>query len=165
MKRVWILALLVSIGVGMAVWAGMAAAESEEAGEEVQNYFSFAHTSGGQGFVNVTAPFEGNMTASSPVEQEGEICAMFYVFDTDQAMQACCGCPITADQLLTLSISQDIAPNPTARGTLIQDGSIRILATEPNATFNPLIKTPAFENCDTRHRHLLRSCGCDNSRK
>src|SRR5271166_3350512 len=141
--------ILLAAAVATLAWAGMAAAESEEAGEEVQNYFSNAHTTGGQGFVNVTAPFEGNMTASSPVEQEGEICAMFYVFDTDQAMQACCGCPITADQLLTLSISQEIAPNPTARGTLVHDGSIRILATEPNATFNPLIKTPPFENCDS----------------
>jgi len=141
--------ILLAAAVATLAWAGMAAAESEEAGEEVQNYFSFAHTTGGQGFVNVTAPFEGNMTASSPVEQEGEICAMFYVFDTDQALQACCGCPITADQLLTLSITSDLAPNPTARGTLIQDGSIRILATAPNATFNPHLQTPAFENCDT----------------
>ena|SRR5208337_1827524 len=64
--------ILLAAAVATLAWAGMAAAESEEAGEEVQNYFSFAHTTGGQGFVNVTAPFEGNMTASSPVEQEGE---------------------------------------------------------------------------------------------
>jgi len=58
-----------------------------DAGAELQNYFSNAHTTGGQGFVNITAPFEGNSTASSPVAQEGEICAMIYVFDTDQALR------------------------------------------------------------------------------
>ncbi len=41
----------------------------------------------------------------NPVVQEGEMCAMIYVLNTDQAVEACCGCPITADGLLTLSIS------------------------------------------------------------
>ena len=59
MKRMWALALLVSIGVCVAVWAGTAAAESEEAGVELHNYFSNAHTTGGQGFVNITAPYQG----------------------------------------------------------------------------------------------------------
>jgi len=123
---------------------------------ELQNYFSNAHTTGGQGFVNITAPFEGNSTASSPVAQEGEICAMIYVFDTDQALQTCCGCPITADGLLTLSISGNLAPNPLATGQLLHDGSIRILSTAPNATFNPLLETPPFEGCD-----LINGVCCD----
>ena len=148
MKRVGALALLVSIGVCVAVWAGMAAAESEEAGLELQNYFSNAHTTGGQGFINITAPFEGNATATSPVAQEGEICAMIYVLDTDQALQACCGCPITADGLLTLSIGGNLAPNPLATGQLIHDGSIRILSAAPNANPVKLVVTPPFEGCD-----------------
>ena len=135
MKRVKALAVLVSIGVCVAVWAGMAAAESEEAGTELENYFSNAHTTGGQGFVNITAPFEGNATATSPVAQEGEICAMIYVLDTDEALQACCGCPITADGLLTLSISGNLAPNPLATGQLLHDGSIRILSTKHQMPF------------------------------
>src|SRR5271166_245400 len=148
MKRVGALALLVSIGVCVAVWAGMAAAESEEAGTELENYFSNAHTTGGQGFVNITAPFEGNATATSPVAQEGEICAMIYVLDTDEALQACCGCPITADGLLTLSISGNLAPNPLATGQLLHDGSIRILAAKTNAILDGLV-VPPFEGCDT----------------
>jgi len=35
MKRMWALALLVSIGVCVAVWAGTAAAESEEAARAI----------------------------------------------------------------------------------------------------------------------------------
>jgi len=149
MKWVGALALLVSIGVCVAVWAGMAAAESEEAGLELQNYFSNAHTTGGQGFINITAPYEGNATATSPVAQEGEICAMIYVLDTDQALQACCGCPITADGLLTLSIAGNLAPNPLATGQLLHDGSIRILAAKTNAVPIKHVVTPPFEGCDT----------------
>ncbi len=152
MKRVSALALLASIAMCVAAWAGVAAAESEEAGAELQNYFSNAHTTGGQGFVNVTAPLEGDQTARSPVVREGEICAMIYVFDTDQALQACCGCPVTADALLTLSITQNLAPNPTATGQLLQDGSIRILSTFQNATSVgvPPSEIPPFEGCDSR---------------
>ena len=37
-------------------WSGMAAAESEEAGTELQNYFSNANTTGGQAYVNIIPP-------------------------------------------------------------------------------------------------------------
>ncbi len=118
------------------------------AATELQDYFSNANTTGGQGFVNITAPFEGNETASSPVAQEGEICAMIYVLNTDQALQACCGCPVTADGLLTLSISGNLAPNPLASGKILHDGSIRILSTAINAAVTGL-EEPRGVNCDT----------------
>src|SRR5208282_2502559 len=113
MKRVWKLALLVSIGVCVAAWAGMAAAESEEAGQELQNYFSNANVdSAGNALVNITAPFEGNATSPTGSVANGETCAMIYVFDTSQAMEECCGCPITADGLLTISITDNLAQQP-----------------------------------------------------
>ena len=58
---------------------------------------------------------------------------MIYVFDTAQNMQACCGCPITADGLLTLQISSNLAPNPVGSLTILMDGSIRIVSTLPNS--------------------------------
>jgi hypothetical protein len=149
MKRIWKLAMLVSVGVCVAAWWGIAAAESEEAGEELQNYFSNANTSGGQAFVNITAPLEGNRTASSLAVKKGEICAMIYVFDTAQDLQSCCGCPITADGLLTLSISGNLAPNPVGSTSILMDGSIRILSSFPNA-IPPPPGDSLFpgENCD-----------------
>ena len=134
MKRAqaWVL-LIVSIGLCIASWSGMLAAESEEAGQELQSYFSNANTTGGQAFVNITAPLEGNETGSSPALKQGETCAMIYVFDTAQNMQACCGCPITADGLLTLQISSNLAPNPVGSLTILMDGSIRIVSTLPNS--------------------------------
>jgi len=114
---------------------------------ELHNYFSNANTSGGQAFVYVTAPFEGDPTSTSPAVQEGETCAMIYVLDTHQALQACCGCPVTADGLLTLSISGNLAPTPLATGKLVHDGSIRIIPSAPNATLSAL-QTPPYEGCD-----------------
>ena len=117
------------------------------AGIELQDYFSNANTTGGQGFVNITSPFEGNQTATNPVVQEGEMCAMIYVLNTDQAVEACCGCPITADGLLTLSISGNLAPNPVASGRILHDGSIRILSTAINSAITGLT-LPRGVNCD-----------------
>src|SRR5579862_929594 len=137
MKRLWMSALLVSIGLCIIGWSCIASAESEEAGQELQSYFSSANSSGGQAFVNITAPLEGNATATNPQVQEGSTCAMIYVFDTAQNLQACCGCPLTADGLLTLRISTNIAADTVgslSASTLLVDGSIRIVSTLPNAT-------------------------------
>ena len=148
MKRVWELALLVLA----AIVAGAIPAFAQGVyapGVELQNYFSNASTTGGQAYVNIIAPLEGDTTGPSAAVREGETCAMIYVLDTDQALQTCCGCPITADGLLTLSISGNLAPNPLATGQLLHDGSIRILSAAPNATFNGNLVTPPFESCDT----------------
>src|SRR5579862_7343277 len=135
MKRLWNLALLVLIGVCLAAWSGIAAAESEESGQELQSYFSNANTTGGNAFVNITAPLEGNATATNLALQEGSTCAMIYVFDTAQNLQSCCGCPLTADGLLTLRISLNLAPNTVGgTGGPLFDGSLRIISTLPNAT-------------------------------
>src|SRR5579862_2690102 len=130
--QAWAL-LIVSIALCIATWTGVGAPESEEAGQELQSFFSNANATGGQAFVNITAPLEGNETATSPAVNQGETCAMIYVFDTAQNMQSCCGCPLTADGLLTFSISGNLAPNPVGSLSILMDGSIRIVSTLPNS--------------------------------
>ncbi len=125
--------IMLTAAIATFAWSGIAAAESEEAGQELQNYFSNANTTGGQAYVNIIAPLEADTTGATPAEREGETCAMIYVFNTEQSLQACCGCPVTADGLLTLSITSQLANNPVALGTLLHDGSIRILSAYPNA--------------------------------
>ena len=139
--------ILLTAAIASFAWPGMAAAESEEAGTELQNYFSNANTTGGQAFVNITAPLEGNLTATDPTVREGETCAMIYVFNDAQAMQACCGCPVTADGLLTLNVTTQLANSPAATQTLLHDGTIRILSALPNATV-PTTTIPSGWGCD-----------------
>ncbi|MFZ0887716.1 MAG: hypothetical protein WA005_04625 [Candidatus Binataceae bacterium] len=82
----------------------------------MQNYFSNANTTGGQAFVNITAPLEGNETATNPAVEQGETCAMIYVFNTDEAMAACCGCPlpIAAAAPANARSAGSILPTPSA---------------------------------------------------
>ena len=143
-------AILLAVAIATFGWSGMAAAESEEAGTELQNYFSNANSSGGQAYINITAPLEGNESATTRALREGETCAMIYVFNDAQAMQACCGCPVTADGLLTLNITVQLAANPVATGTLLHDGTIRILSSLPNDTPPaPGDSLPSYEFCDS----------------
>jgi len=125
-------------------------------GVQFINYFSNAAPASGKVYARVTAPLEANADTGQPEE----ICAMFYVFDWGEAMQECCGCPITADGLLTLSIGEPSPPPPTqgtpAGGNLtgnpysapdeyyyasgaagLQDGVIRLISAETNGTTTP----------------------------
>ncbi len=142
--------IMLIVAVAMLALSGMAAAESEEVGPELQNYFSNANTTGGQAFINLIDPLEANSTeiiynsisilndatGTDPIDDGSlsvDTCAMIYIFNTEQSMQACCGCPLTPDQLLTFSITSQLAGNPVALGTLLHDGDIRVLSSYPNA--------------------------------
>ncbi len=39
------------------------------------------------------------------------VCAMIYVFDDDQEMGECCGCPLTSAQLATFSVDKNLTSN------------------------------------------------------
>jgi hypothetical protein len=43
--------------------------------------------------------------------QNSDLCAMIYVFDDNQNMGECCGCPITPNGLLRLSVLDDLTTN------------------------------------------------------
>ncbi len=43
--------------------------------------------------------------------QRGTLCAMIYVFDDIEEMQACCGCPVTPDGLRTMSVINNVTKN------------------------------------------------------
>jgi len=44
-------------------------------------------------------------------DQNGTLCAMIYVFDDIEEMQACCGCPVTPDGLRTMSVINNVTKN------------------------------------------------------
>src|ERR1019366_9464137 len=44
------------------------------------------------------------------------VCAMIYVFDDDEEMGECCGCPLTSAQLATFSVESNLTSNWALRG-------------------------------------------------
>jgi len=57
-------------------------------------------------------------------------CALIYVFDNNQNLQDCCGCFVSGNGLLALSVEDDLlnVPHPPSRGL------IEILSSLPSAT-------------------------------
>ena len=97
--------------------------------------------------------YDGNLTrllvtnpgeTGTPISQgEGTLCADIYVFDQNQEMLECCGCPVTANGTLVFT-------NTQLRGnTLTQvtagNGAIKIVSSAPSGiTCDPtnLVPTP-----------------------
>jgi hypothetical protein len=63
----------------------------------------------------------------SKSDPSGNLCALIYVLQPDQELAECCGCRITPDGLLTLSVSIDLTSNPLTPVTLTT-GDIKIIS-------------------------------------
>ncbi len=73
------------------------------------SYYSLVNTqaSGMDGSLYITNP---GLTAGGATA--GSLCAMIYVFDQNQELNECCGCPVSDSGLLTLSLTNDLTANP-----------------------------------------------------
>jgi hypothetical protein len=60
-------------------------------------------------------------------DPSGDLCAMIYVFEPDQQLAECCGCKITPDGLLTLSVSDNLTSN-SLTGATLTSGAIKIVS-------------------------------------
>jgi hypothetical protein len=123
---------------------------------ESVTYFSNANSSAGDALVHVTDPL-GASALGSPSFQPADLCAMIYVFNTDQGMQECCGCPVSVNGLMTLDVSKDLASNADSGvgdSTDLSDGLITIVSTltngpmdapcDPTGEANPLSPQPTL---------------------
>jgi len=82
--------------------------------------------------VNPNGAANANLAGARPQT----VCAMIYVFDDDEEMGECCGCPLSSAQLATFSVEYNLTRNWALRGGPEQgdhsNGSIAIVAAAPN---------------------------------
>jgi hypothetical protein len=57
--------------------------------------------------VNPNGAANSNLSVGNPQT----VCAMIYVFDDDQEMGECCGCPLSSTQLATFSVEGNLTAN------------------------------------------------------
>jgi hypothetical protein len=96
------------------------------------NYFSNANLGYPSATVYVSDP-----GTNAPAN----ICAMIYVVDPAQELRECCGCMITPDGLLTLSVDWDLTRNSNTPGAL-NNGTIKIVSSTGSPTCNPSKPVP-----------------------
>jgi hypothetical protein len=71
-------------------------------------------------------------TAAAPTPGPGNLCAMIYVYDDDEEQGECCGCLLTPNQLLDLSVAKDLTSNWEFTTPDNDNGVIKIVSAAPN---------------------------------
>lgn len=75
------------------------------------------------------------MRITNPGLSGTDLCAMIYVFDQKQQLVECCGCPVSLDGLLVLSLRNDLMANPLT-GIKSTDGVVDVVAADHAANPN-----------------------------
>jgi hypothetical protein len=106
---------------------GFAAILSAQTDTFKVGYFSNANAPVPDGTVRIT-----NVGTAITSPGSGNLCALIYVFEPDQQLAECCGCLITPDGLLTLSIDGDLVSHPLTPVEL-HTGAIKIVSSAGGA--------------------------------
>jgi len=93
--------------------------------------------------VRITNPGTTFTTTTPP---SGDLCAMIYVYRPDQELSECCGCKITPNGLLKLSVNNNLTSNP-ANGKTLTSGVIKIISALPS-TSSTTPSTGSSAGCD-----------------
>lgn len=96
------------------------------------NYFSNA---------NLGYPSASVYISNPGTNAPASICAMIYVLDAYQELRECCGCAISPDGLLTLSVDGNLTSNSNTPGAL-NTGTIKIVSSSGAPTCNPAKPNP-----------------------
>ena len=95
----------------------------------------------GDGTVRIIDPTSAPVFDDAP-PPSGINCAMLYVFDDTEEMQACCGCPVTSDGMRTFSVINDLTRNFGVNKGNLTAGVIDLISAELNFTPVPGIPPP-----------------------
>jgi hypothetical protein len=90
---------------------------------------------------SVNAGIDGTVQLTNPGLTS--LCAMVYVFDQNQELNECCGCPISDNGMRTLSLLKDLTAN-TLTGKKPQAGEIKVVPSDPtqNPQCDPIASAP-----------------------
>ena len=125
-RIVLLLALISMVVLG----SGVASAQSADVYKV--NYFSNNFpVSPGVVTAQVVQGPDGTVRISNPGLTYGNLCAMIYVFDSDQQLTECCGCVETHNGLRTLSVRSNLTSNPLT-GVISNNGVIKVVAAAVN---------------------------------
>ncbi len=97
------------------------------------DYYANANTPGApDATVRVINP--GTTDDPGHVGTEAEdLCALIYVFDANQELSECCGCYVSPNALLTLSVNNNLTANPLL-GSKLKTGVVKIVSSTENMT-------------------------------
>jgi hypothetical protein len=107
------------------------------------DYYANANTPGApDATVEIINPGTTDDPSHRGTEAE-DLCALIYVFDANQQLSECCGCYVSANALLTLSVNNNLTANPLL-GAKLHTGVIKIVSSTENMTASCTGCDPTF---------------------
>jgi len=103
---------------------------------------SVGHAGNGDNILKLIDP---NGSANTNLAGGGSAlaCAMIYVFDDDEEMLECCGCPVTSAGVETFSVENNLTANPGVTGSEGNDNSSGAIAIVASAQNNFSVASPS----------------------
>lgn len=92
-------------------------------------------------YFDATSGIDSTIRITNPAVTGQDLCTMIYVFDQAQQMSECCGCMVSQDGLLTLSLEKNLLGNPLI-GVPSKSGTIMLVTADPAA--NPSCNASAI---------------------
>ena len=83
-------------------------------------------------FTNDVTSRDSTVRLTNPGLSGEDLCAMIYVFNSDQQLAECCGCFLSRNSLRTLSLRKDLLSN-TLTGATLKSGSVVVVTSKFNA--------------------------------
>jgi hypothetical protein len=107
-------------------------------GPLLSTYFDLGYGWGSDDVVRLTNP------------SGADVCAMIYVFDTDQELQEACAIGLSPNKALSLDVASDLTATPTYGSFYNYDiaGIIEIISATPNTVTSPYGSTTEGISCD-----------------
>ena len=83
-------------------------------------------------YFDATSGVDSTIRVTNPAITGQDLCAMVYIFDQDQQMSECCGCAVSQDGLLTLSLNNNLLNNPLT-GVQSKSGTVLLIAADKSS--------------------------------
>jgi hypothetical protein len=117
---------------------GNSAGSGDGPGPLLSTYFDLGYGWGSDDVVRLTNPSGAN------------VCAMIYVFDTDQELQEACAVGLSPNKEFSFDVSDSLASNPTYGSFYNYDiaGIIEVISATPNTVTSPYGSTTEGISCD-----------------
>ncbi len=82
-------------------------------------------------FTNDKTSVDSTVRLTNPGLSGEDLCAMIYVFNSDQQLAECCGCFLSRNSLRTLSLRKDLVNN-SLTGAILESGSVVVVTSKFN---------------------------------
>jgi hypothetical protein len=124
----------------------------------------------GDNIIRIINPNGSANTAIPSTGTGNTLCAMIYVFDDDEEMGECCGCPVSSAGMITLSVEHNLTANWGINGGFKGAGAVVVVAApvadgiidvNDNGTENINGLTGQYQGCAAGYGGATCNYGCD----